>query len=105
MLSSPSARWCRFQGPRKNCGMERSDRWVPDTTMPPASPPFANGIHLTNGITYYIEAVHHEGGGGDNLAVTFKLKGDPDPAPGAAVAIAGFVLAPYVQGLDGASIT
>jgi len=89
-----------FELPQK-----RSDRWVPDTTMPPASPPFANGIHLTNGITYYIEAVHHEGGGGDNLAVTFKLKGDPDPAPGAAVAIAGFVLAPYVQGLDGASIT
>ena len=84
---------------------KRSDQWVPDPTMPPASPPFANGISLTNGSTYYIEAVHHEGGGGDNLAVTFKLKNDPDPAPGAATAISGFLLAPYIQALDGAKIT
>ena len=84
---------------------KRSDLWVPDPTTPPASPPFANGIPLTNGSTYYIEAVHHEGGGGDNLAVTYKLKTDPDPAPGDATRLTRDVLAPYPQALDGGYIT
>lgn len=35
--------------------------------------PWASGIPLTAGNKYYIEAVHHNGGGGDNLGVTYRL--------------------------------
>ncbi len=34
-------------------------------------------INLTNGFRYYIEALQKEGGGGDNLAVTWQKPGDP----------------------------
>ncbi|TMQ01401.1 MAG: hypothetical protein E6L09_03715 [Verrucomicrobia bacterium] len=92
----------------QSAAQKRSDKWIPDPVNDPtAIPPFANGIHLTNGLNYYIEAVHHEGGGGDNLAVTFKLKSDPDPAPGDATGLGSFfgTLAPYVQVMDGGYIT
>ncbi len=35
--------------------------------------PWASGIPLVAGTKYYIEAVHHNGGGGDNLGVTYRL--------------------------------
>src|SRR5262249_5551475 len=35
------------------------------------------------GKRYYIEAIHAEGGGGDNIAVTWVLPGGSDPADGA----------------------
>ena len=41
-------------------------------------------ISLTNGLRYYIEALQKEGGGGDNLAVTWQKPGDAAPADGAA---------------------
>lgn len=71
---------------------KRSDQWVPDPSNPPANPPFANGIPLTAGTRYYIEAVQREGGGGDNLAVTFKLLADPDPETGDPSAITSAML-------------
>ena len=46
--------------------------------------PGGNTIHLTAGTQYYLEADHHQGGGGDDLAVTFKLSTDTDPANGTA---------------------
>ncbi len=58
---------------------KRSDQWSPDTNTPP---PNANGITLAAGTDYYIEAVHHEGGGGDHLEATFKLVGELDPQNG-----------------------
>ena len=39
-------------------------------------------IALKKGNKYYIEAVQHEGGGGDNVGVNFKLATDADPADG-----------------------
>src|ERR1041385_8743941 len=51
-------------------------------------------INLTNGVRYYIEALQKEGGGGDNLGVTWQKPGDPAPADGAAP-IAGNYLLPY----------
>lgn len=54
--------------------------------------PDAGTIHLTAGSHYYIEAVHHEGGGGDNLAVTYKLAADADPADGSAPTLRGSVI-------------
>src|SRR5436309_2410198 len=41
-----------------------------------------NTITLTAGNRYYIEAIHAEGGGGDNIAVLMQLPGDPEPVDG-----------------------
>ena len=46
--------------------------------------PGGNTIHLVAGSHYYLEADHHQGGGGDDLGVTFKLSTDSDPANGSA---------------------
>lgn len=39
-------------------------------------------IHLEAGKRYFMETFHSEGLGGDNVAVTWIKKGDPDPANG-----------------------
>jgi hypothetical protein len=80
---------------------KRSDQYSPDagTTMP-----YSNGIPLVAGNTYYLEAVHHEGGGGDFVDVTFKIAGEPDPKNGDASRITAFTTAPWPKGLDGAYI-
>lgn len=48
---------------------KRSDAWSPDggTTVP-----YSAGISLTVGVPYYIEIVMHQGGGGDNVGVTYQ---------------------------------
>jgi len=51
--------------------------------------PTPNTITLKAGTKYYIEAVEHEGGGGDNLAVYIKLDTDADPTDGDAPSAAG----------------
>ena len=74
-----------------------------DTTTPP---PFTNGIALVAGTSYYIEAVQEEGGGGDNMAVTFKLTSEPNPANGSAPRIDSTLLGTYslAKALNGATI-
>jgi hypothetical protein len=37
---------------------------------------YPNGINLVGGQAYYIEAVHHQGGGGGDLGVTYDLTND-----------------------------
>lgn len=54
--------------------------------------PGGNTIHLTAGTSYYLEADHHQGGGGDNFGVTFKLSTDADPANGIAPRLSGSLL-------------
>src|SRR5437879_1405424 len=54
-------------------------------------------LMLTNGFRYYLEALQKEGGGGDNLAVTWQRPGDPAPADGAQP-ITGNYLVPYGLG-------
>lgn len=60
-------------------GQRRSDQFSPDGGV---TFPFAAGIALTAGQRYYIEGVHHEGGGGDNFAVYALLTTDSVPANG-----------------------
>ena len=55
---------------------KRSDQWTNGLGVAP----YKNGIPLVAGQKYWIEAVHHEGGGGDQVGATFKLITDPDPA-------------------------
>ena len=55
--------------------------------------PGRNRITLAAGARYYIEGIHHQGGGGAAFAVTFKLSGEPDPANGDAPRLTGSVIA------------
>ena len=48
---------------------KRTDQWSPDGG---ATIPYPSGISLTAGQRYFIELVHHNGGGGDNFAVTYQ---------------------------------
>ncbi|MBI4664060.1 MAG: hypothetical protein HY735_35135, partial [Verrucomicrobia bacterium] len=84
--------------------------WTATTRRDPASPenrsdtflgtawttpdPATGGalINLQAGNRYYFEALAKEGTGGDNLAVTYKLKPEPDPAAGAPSRLRGNVI-------------
>ena len=56
---------------------------VSDTFSPDGlTQPYSGGIPLQQGHLYYLEGVQHQGTGGDNLAVTYKLVDDPDPLDG-----------------------
>ncbi|HYG33600.1 MAG TPA: hypothetical protein VEC99_02370, partial [Clostridia bacterium] len=55
-----------------------SDTWTNDA----GTAIYSSGIPLTAGQLYYLEAVHRQGGGGDNFAVTYKLFSDPTPTNG-----------------------
>jgi hypothetical protein len=57
--------------------------------------PSGNTISLLAGNQYYIEAVHHQGGGGDDLAVIYKLAGAADPANGTAPNLIGTNIGTY----------
>ncbi|HVY68912.1 MAG TPA: hypothetical protein VHH73_03240, partial [Verrucomicrobiae bacterium] len=71
---------------------KRSDQWSPDNG---ATTPYANGINLTQGKQYYIEGVHHEGGGGDDFSVTYKLASDADPLDGDVTKLTSDVIGHY----------
>jgi hypothetical protein len=65
---------------------KRSDQFTSSEWSP------ANKITLTAGKKYYMESQHTEGGGGDNVEVTFIMAGDPDPADGDASKLTGAVI-------------
>jgi hypothetical protein len=71
---------------------KRSDQFTGTTW------PSGNTIMLTAGTTYYIEADHHQGGGGDNLAATFKFAGASDPTNGSPPQLTGPLIATYSFG-------
>lgn len=72
-----------------NLNQKRSDRWSPDDGV---TTPGAEGYDLKKDTPYFIEGVFHEGGGGDNFAVTYKLIDDPDPVNGDAPKLVGSVI-------------
>lgn len=72
-----------------DASQRRSDAWSPDNG---ATTPYASGIPLEGGKKYYIEVLHREGSGGENLAATFKLFTDPDPVDGDAPLFTGAVI-------------
>jgi hypothetical protein len=72
-----------------NPGQRRSDQFSPDGGM---TFPYSMGIRLEAGRRYYIEAIHREGGGGDHLAVTYKLYNAEDPIDGSAPLLTGAVI-------------
>jgi hypothetical protein len=84
---SPIRSWTAIGGSPSTAEDKRSDSF--STSEWPGG---GAAISLTKGQKYYIEAVHHEGTGGDNLAVTYKLAGDADPANGSAPQLAAAVI-------------
>lgn len=68
---------------------KRSDQFTPDGGV---TYPYASGIRLQAGKRYYLEAVHHEGTGGDNVSATYKLITDPDPVDGEYTKLTGSVI-------------
>lgn len=67
--------------------------------------PGGNTIQLTAGSRYYIEAVHHQGTGGDNFEATFKSAGAPDPVNGDAGTLLGGVIGSYAYSNSYITIT
>ena len=62
-------------------------------------------IYLEEGKAYYIEALSKEGGGGDNLAVTWQQPGGPSPVNRVTRPIPSTYLSPWVLDKDGNPIT
>ncbi len=86
--------WTTAEGGGKAGGVadvdqKNSSLFTPDAGV---TVPFAGGIQLNSGTSYYIEGVHHEGGGGDDFAATFKLLADADPANGTTSALTGSLI-------------
>lgn len=77
----------------------RSDAYVDSQWATP------NRITLAAGTRYYIRVLHQEGGGGDNVAITYSKSGGADPENGSAP-IGGSELGFYYDPTDSAvSIT
>src|SRR5581483_11341361 len=71
-------------GGGSTAAQKRSDQFSPDAG---ATVPFKNGIPMVAGQKYWIEAVHQQGGGGENIAATFSFKGGAEPTDGAKSAL------------------
>lgn len=72
---------------------KRSDKFEGNEWPPAAHSP----IRLVAGKKYYIEALHTEGNGGDNVGATFIKAGAVDPAEGSAPALTGSVIGTYID--------
>ena len=72
---SPTRSWLAVGG--GTLTQKRTDQFVDPVT----SATFPTGVALTAGTPYYIELVHHNGGGGDNFALTYQtatMMADPN---------------------------
>jgi hypothetical protein len=57
-------------GAATSSAQKRSDQWTLGAVG--INPPYANGIALNAGQPYYIELDHNQGGGGDDMSVTYQ---------------------------------
>ncbi len=80
--------WTQDNGNAANYAFKDSSTFIPNNPdgTPGTAPLNPNGIHLIGGNHYYMEGVHHEGGGGDNFAITYYQVGSAIPADGVAPA-------------------
>jgi PA14 domain len=69
--------------------LKNSRTWSPDGGI---TTPYSTGIPLTVGQRYYIEIVHSETGGLDNLGATYKMFDEPDPADSTPSIMSGSVI-------------
>ena len=57
-------------------------------------------ITLKAGSKYYLESLHSEGSGGDNVSATFIMAGEADPATGEATKLTGSLISTYADPND-----
>ena len=74
-------------------GWNASRDWV-GTANRPNQENISAPIHLESGTAYYVEALMKEAGGGDNLAVTWRIPGGNEPTNGAPPIPGEFLAAP-----------
>jgi len=67
--------------------------------------PFANGIQLQGGQKYFMQMIHHQGGGGTESCATETPFGQPAPANGAVSVIRGALLGTYVPACAYVTVT
>ncbi|HIL71222.1 MAG TPA: hypothetical protein EYG38_15410, partial [Verrucomicrobia bacterium] len=94
-----------WNGIRAFAATDRRDPDFPENVSDTLHP---DGIQLEAGSKYYVEAFFKEGGGGDNLAVTWKSPGDDSPFEDGALPIAGEFLSgvgPVAKGITVTSIS
>jgi len=95
---SNSREWVSSTG-GSDVASKRSDQFTGTTW------PGGNTIQLTAGTAYYMEGDHHQGGGGDDFAATFKFASAPDPIDGDAPALTGDLVATYAYNNTFVTIT
>src|SRR5262249_9761596 len=78
--------WTQTGGGGDSLAQRRSDQFTDPNT---GTQPYSSGIHMIAGQRYFMEGVHHEGGGGDYFAATYKLTSEFDPVNGDDSRIAG----------------
>ncbi len=83
---SDNRQWTASDG-GSSVSSKRSDQFSATTW------PGGHTITLTNGGHYYIEGVHHQGGGGTDFSATFKLSTEPDPQNGIPSRLTGNLIA------------
>ncbi len=82
-----------WNGRRDWLGTARRDAAAPENR---STKLFPDGIELVAGQSYYFEALVKEGGGGDNLAITWQLPGEALPDSGSA-ALSGVYISSLVD--------
>jgi hypothetical protein len=91
--STGALQWGNTTG---NATQIRSDTFIDPAT---GTQPYSNGIPLVAGQKYFLQCVHHQGGGGTYTCVTYELTTDPNypsaPASGTLSAIRGSQLGAY----------
>jgi hypothetical protein len=90
----------QYNGPRAWLATTRRTAGAPENRSDVYT---GSTIHLEANTSYYIEADHHDGTGGDNLAVTAILAGAPDPVDGTAPTLAGLMLS--ANTIDGTTLS
>ncbi|HLP76253.1 MAG TPA: PA14 domain-containing protein [Candidatus Paceibacterota bacterium] len=80
-----------------DAAQRRSDTFSPDGGVTlPGNPGYVGGLPMVAGQKYWLEGVHHNGGGGNNFEVTFRELYDTELVDGTDSRLGGNLIASYV---------
>ena len=96
---SPGLNWSAANG--GTASQVNSSTYV----APNGTTPFANGIAMVAGQKYFIQQVHHQGGGGTWNGATETAAGAATPNPGTPSVIRGALLGSYVPACTYVTVT
>lgn len=88
--------WLISNGSAATAPQKRSDTFTPDGGLTyPGNPDFMGGLPMDAGQVCWLEAVHHNGGGGNNFEATFKELYGLDPTNGEQPSVLSAVIGDY----------